>query len=51
MLLNNKVNLTVQTLQRMPYYLQYLRKAQENGVQIASATAIANDLKFTHVDI
>ena len=49
MLLNNKVNLTVQTLQRMPYYLQYLRKAQENGVQIASATAIANDLKLHDV--
>jgi redox-sensing transcriptional repressor len=47
--LNKKVNLTVQALQRMPYYLQYLRKAKEKGIEYASATVIANDLKLNDV--
>ncbi len=46
---HNNVTLTVQALQRMPYYLQYLKKAQEEGVEFASATAIANDLKLNDV--
>jgi len=43
------VNLTVQALQRMPYYLQCLRKVKENGIQIVSATAIANELNLNDV--
>jgi len=45
----NKVCLTVQALQRLPYYLQYLKKASERGLQVVSATAIANELKLNDV--
>lgn len=47
--MKNDVNLTVQALQRMPYYLQHLRKVDENGVQIISATAMANVLDLNEV--
>lgn len=47
--MNKEVSLTVQTLQRLPYYLHYLHKAKENGVEIVSATAIANDLNLNDV--
>jgi len=47
--LNKKVTLTVQALQRMPYYLQYLRKAKEQGIESVSSTSIAKDLKLNDV--
>lgn len=47
--MKNQVTLTVQALQRMPYYLQYLHKARDEGVEFASATAIANDLRLNDV--
>lgn len=47
--MKNKTYLTVQALQRMPYYLQYLQKVKESGVQIASATTIANELQLNDV--
>ncbi|MEA4833066.1 Redox-sensing transcriptional repressor Rex [bioreactor metagenome] len=47
--MNAENYLTVQALQRMPYYLQYLRKAKENGANVISATLIANELKLNDV--
>ncbi len=47
--MHNKVNLTAQALQRMPYYLQYLKDARDSGMEIASATTIASDLKLNDV--
>ena len=47
--MNKKVTLTVQALQRMPYYLQYLRKAKEQGIESVSSTSIAKDLKLNDV--
>lgn len=50
-IMSNNVCLTFQALQRMPYYLQYLNKARENGIQIVSATTIANELKLKDVSV
>ncbi len=47
--MNSKVNLTVQALHRMPYYLQCLRKAKEDGHEFISSTAIASDLDLNDV--
>lgn len=47
--MKNDANLTVQALQRMPYYLQHLRKVDESGVQVISATAMANVLDLNEV--
>jgi len=47
--LHSKVNLTVQALQRMPYYLQCLQKARANGAEVVSATSIASDLNLNDV--
>lgn len=43
------VTLTIQTLQRLPYYLQCLKRAQESGVKVISATSVANELKLNDV--
>ena len=47
----NRPNITVQSLKRMPYYLQYLKDAKAKGIQIISATAIANVLKLNDVQV
>ena len=47
----NRPNLTVQSLKRMPYYLQYLKDAKAKGIQILSATSIANALKLNDVQV
>ena len=44
-----EVYLTIQALQRMPYYLHCLEKAEEDGIQTISATSIANELKLNDV--
>ena len=44
-----EVYLTIQALQRMPYYLHCLEKAEEEGIQTISATSIANELKLNDV--
>ena len=44
-----EVLLTIQALQRMPYYLHCLEKAEEEGIQTISATSIANELKLNDV--
>lgn len=41
--------LTIQALQRMPYYLHCLEKAREKGETTISATSIANELKLNDV--
>ena len=41
--------LTIQTLQRMPYYLQYLKKAKAEGRTDVSASAIAAELQLNDV--
>ena len=41
--------LTVQTLQRLPYYLQCLYQARQRGETVVSASAIAADLKLGDV--
>ena len=41
--------LTIQALQRMPYYLQYLEHAQANGRTEVSASAIAAELGLNDV--
>lgn len=41
--------LTIQALQRMPYYLHCLEKAQSRGETTISATSIANELKLNDV--
>ena len=42
-------NITVQALQRMPYYLHCLEQARDNGIKTISATSIANELKLNDV--
>ena len=41
--------ITIQALQRMPYYLHCLERARENGIKTISATSIANELKLNDV--
>lgn len=41
--------LNMQTLQRMPYYLQYLKRARDAGQTNASSAAIAADLQLNDV--
>lgn len=41
--------ITIQALQRMPYYLHCLEQARDNGIKIISATSIANELKLNDV--
>ncbi len=41
--------ITIQALQRMPYYLHCLEQARDNGIKTISATAIANELMLNDV--
>jgi redox-sensing transcriptional repressor len=45
------VALSKQALQRMPYYLQYLRKLQTEGHKIIAAPAIADALNLNEVQV
>ena len=45
------MGLTVQAIQRLPYYLQYLRKLKKDGVKVVSATAIAAELGLNDVQV
>ena len=38
-----------QALRRLPFYLDYLKKKQTDGVRNISATTVANDLKLNEV--
>ena len=44
-----QVNLTIQCIRRLPYYLQFLRDAQEQGTEYISATTIAAGLELNDV--
>jgi len=46
---NQDTFLTRQALQRMPYYLQYMKKARDNGQMHVSAAAIAAELGLNDV--
>ncbi len=46
-----KVCLSVQTLQRLPYYLQYLKNAYRRGEKTVSASAMASELKLGDVSV
>lgn len=41
--------LTIQALQRMPYYLQYLKRAKEEGRTNVSAASMAKELELNDV--
>jgi len=45
------VKISRQALQRMPYYLQYLRKLRDEGCSIVAAPAIADYLKLNEVQV
>ncbi|MGE4484718.1 MAG: redox-sensing transcriptional repressor Rex [Oscillospiraceae bacterium] len=45
------MSISIQALQRMPYYLQYLKKLQINGVTIIAAPAIAETLDLNEVQV
>lgn len=46
-----KVSISIQALKRLPYYLQYLVDAKENGMTSITATAIASDMKLNEVQV
>lgn len=46
---NGEIYLTVQTLGRLPYYLQYLYDARNRGETVVSAAAMAADMKLGDV--
>ena len=48
---NNHPDITIQALQRMPYYLQYLYKARESGAEIISSATIATALELNKVQV
>lgn len=41
--------LTIQALQRMPYYLQYLKQAKQEGKEHVSAASMAKELELNDV--
>lgn len=43
--------ITVQALHRLPYYLQYLKDRQKNGIRTISATSIASAMKLNDVQV
>lgn len=48
---NKPVVVSKQALQRMPYYLEYLKKLRTRGVEFVSAPMIAQDLKLNEVQV
>jgi len=46
-----KPYISIQSLQRMPYYLHYLKEAKNDGIEIIPATTIAADLKLNEVQV
>lgn len=45
------VAISRQALHRMPYYLQYLKKLQKEGVEVVAAPAIAESLNLNEVQV
>lgn len=45
------VSISTQALQRMPYYLQHLRKLRSEGIEVIAAPAIADSLNLNEVQV
>ena len=45
------VSISRQALQRMPFYLQYLKKLQSSGAVIVAAPAVADALRLNEVQV
>lgn len=45
------IKISTQALERMPYYLQYLRQQQKEGNTVIASPAIANDLSLNEVQV
>ena len=51
MIIEKTPYITVQALHRLPYYLQYLKDRQKNGIRTISATSIASAMKLNDVQV
>ena len=45
------VTISTQALARMPYYLQYLKQLQNDGITVIASPAIASDLDLNEVQV
>ena len=45
------VSISRQALQRMPFYLQYLKKLQDSGTSLVAAPSVANALHLNEVQV
>jgi redox-sensing transcriptional repressor len=45
------IKISTQALERMPYYLQYLRQLQKEGTAIIASPAIAADLSLSEIQV
>jgi redox-sensing transcriptional repressor len=45
------ITISTQALERMPYYLQYLKQMQKEGVTVIASPAIAADLTLNEVQV
>jgi redox-sensing transcriptional repressor len=43
--------ISTQALKRMPYYIQYLKELQKNGIEVVSALMIANNLDLKEIQV
>ena len=47
----NQVYISLATLKRIPFYLEYLKQEKAKGVTVSSSAAIARDLKINDVQV
>jgi redox-sensing transcriptional repressor len=45
------ISISTQALERMPYYLQYLKQLQKEGITVIASPAIAADLSLNEVQV
>lgn len=45
------IKISTQALERMPYYLQYLRQLQKEGTMVIASPAIAADLSLSEIQV
>lgn len=45
------ITISTQALQRMPYYLQHLKKLKSEGLEVVAAPAIAESLRLNEVQV
>ncbi len=48
---NNLPIISVQAFHRLPYYLQYLKKLQQEGAAVISAPSVAAHFNFTEIQV